>query len=152
MNAESLEAFFYLAAEDFLSLNVAALKAETLTGLEIQTDSQEISYTIERQAARTEAIYRLNGQEIGEGDFNSIYYQLYALEADKRVTDLADQLTEKVVLTITYHREERDGGDLTVEFVPYDQNYYGIRTQGRAVLLINRQKVNQLLAYVQELR
>ena len=152
MNAESLEAFFYLAAEDFLSLNVAALKAETLTGLEIQTDSQEISYTIERQAARTEAIYRLNGQEIGEGDFNSIYYQLYALEADKRVTDLADQLTKKVVLTITYHREERDGGDLTVEFVPYDQNYYGIRTQGRAVLLINRQKVNQLLAYVQELR
>ena len=56
------------------------------------------------------------------------------------------------MLTITYHREERDGGDLTVEFVPYDQNYYGIRTQGRAVLLINRQKVNQLLAYVQELR
>ena len=81
----------------------------------------------------------------------TFYYPLYALEADKRVQDLSSQLKSETVLTILYQREPEDGGNVTVEFIPYDQNYYGLRIDGKAVLLMNRQKVNQLLAQIEKL-
>lgn len=151
VEAEALEPFLYLAAEDFLSFDIAAIPADTLTGLEIWTDKLKISYQIERSKALSQPIYRLNDQEITAADFNAFYYPLYALEADRRVTDMGAQLVEQPVLTIVYERSQKDGGNVTVEFVPYDQNYYGVRTEGKAVLLMNRQKVNQLLAQIQEL-
>ena len=149
--SESLEPFFYLAAEDFLSLDVAALQEETLAGLTIWTRNEKIDILIERRAASEQALYRVNGKEITQEEFNSFYYPLYALEADKRVQDLSSQLKSETVLTILYQREPEDGGNVTVEFIPYDQNYYGLRIDGKAVLLMNRQKVNQLLAQIEKL-
>lgn len=151
VEAEALEPFLYLAAEDFLSLDIAAIQADTLTGLEIWTDKLKISYKIERGKTLSQPVYHLNGQEIAAADFNAFYYPLYALEADRRVTDMGDQLVEQPVLTIVYERNQKNGGNVTVEFIPYDQNYYGVRTEGKAVLLMNRQKVNQLLAQIQKL-
>ena len=151
MKAEALEPLFYLAAEDFLSLNVAALKGEELTGLQIRTEGSQILFEIKKDGAKEDARHFMNGREISQKEFNGFYYQLYALEADKRAADLNSQLTQKEVLSIVYRRKEAEGGDVTAEFIPYDQNYYGVRVNGRASLLINRQKVNQLLAAISQL-
>ena len=64
----------------------------------------------------------------------------HSFSAEKRVADITEQLRQEPVMTLIYDRKEEEGTDCKVELIPYDQNYYG-----KAVLLVNRQKVNQLL-------
>ena len=47
-------------------------------------------------------------------------------------------------MTMEYQRVAGDS-HLT-ELIPYDQNYYAVRTDGTAVLLVNRTTVNTLLS------
>lgn len=89
--------------------------------------------------------YSLNGQEITEKEFNRFYYLLYSFSAEKRVADITEQLRQEPMMTLIYDRKEEEGTDCKVELIPYDQNYYGAKVNGKAVLLVNRQKVNQLL-------
>ena len=66
------------------------------------------------------------------------------MEAEKRVGDLSDQLTQAPVMTMEYQRVA--GDSRLTELIPYDQNYYAVRTDGTAVLLVNRTTVNTLLS------
>ena len=34
------------------------------------------------------------------------------------------------------------------ELIPYDQNYYGAKVNGKAFLLVNRQRVNEILSEI----
>lgn len=140
----SLQPFLNLTADAFLTLNVAPVKQQELERLTVLADSRRAEFTIE-SADGGKKIYYLNGREITEKEFNSFYYPLYGFSAEKRVSDVADQLTQAPVLTLIYDRKEEAGEDWKVELIPYDQNYYGAKVNGRAVLLVNRQKVNDLL-------
>lgn len=142
--------FFQIAPEDFLSLSVAPVKKDRFDTLTIQTESGSVEFSIDRENDQQQEIYHLNESEITEAEFNSIYYQLYAFSAERRVTDIADQLTREPVLTYTYS-SRTDGEAVTqVELIPYDQNYYGAKVNGKALLLVNRQKVNELLRKISE--
>ena len=65
------------------------------------------------------------------------------MEAEKRVTDVAGLLTQEPLIAMDY---QTAGGDTRrTELIPYDQNYYAAKTDGTAVLLVNRTSVNTLL-------
>lgn len=148
---EVLDPFLRLVPEDFLSLSVAPVKAETLAGLRIIWAEGEAEFAIIRPENGAKPVYTLNGDEITEADFNRFYYPLYAFAAEKRVADMAGQLTRKPVLTLLYERTEDAGAELRVELIPYDQNYYGAKVNGQAFLLVNRQRVGSLLDVVERL-
>ena len=40
---------------------------------------------------------------------------------------------------------------MTVELIPYVQNYYGAKVDGQRFLLVNRQRVNSLINEVNKL-
>lgn len=66
------------------------------------------------------------------------------------MSDIADQLTRKPVLTYIYSNRADGEEKARVELIPYDQNYYGAKVNGKALLLVNRQKVNELLRKISE--
>lgn len=146
---DSLEPFMRLVPEDFLSLDVSPVKADSLSGLILTWDDKSAVFGITRQSSGQKPIYTLNGEEISEADFNAFYYPLYGLAAEKRVSDIAGQLTEHAVLTIVYERIGEP--DRIVELIPYDQNYYGAKVDGQTFLLVSRQRVNSLMDEVNKL-
>ena len=146
----NLTDFFQIAPEDFLSLSVAPVKKDKFDTLTIETETGKIAFSIDRESDRNREIYRLNESEITEAEFNSVYYQLYAFAAERRVSDIADQLTRKPVLTYIYSNRADGEEKARVELIPYDQNYYGAKVNGKALLLVNRQKVNELLRKISE--
>lgn len=145
MRESNLDSFFQLTPEAFLSLNVAPVKTEQFDTLTITTAAGNAEFSIKRDAGRTSETYALNGTEITEAEFNSVYYQLYAFSAERRVSDIADQLTKEPVLTYVYGDSTGNGENVQVELIPYDQNYYGAKVNGKAFLLVNRQRVNEIL-------
>lgn len=149
MKVEKLEPFFHLESKDFLSLNVAVIKPDTLKRLRLITKDGEDIFTINRSEDNQKVIFRLNGLEITEASFNSFYYPLYGLTAEKRVSDVSKQLKELPKLTIIFERKEAP--DVTVKLNLYDQNYYCASVDGEAVLLVNRQRVNSLLNKIAKL-
>lgn len=151
VDKERMAVFLQLTIEEFLPLDVAAINAEGLKGLSITSNSRVLRLDIEHSREKGEDTYYLNGREITQTKFNTFYYPLYVLEADKRVQGLTEQLEHDPVLTLIYEQKKEVGEDLIVEFVPYDQNYYGVRVDGEAFLLINRQKVNYLLTEMERL-
>lgn len=146
----SLEPFMHLSSEDFSSLSIAPVKAEALTGLVLTWAEGRAEFAVSPQEGK-KAVYTLNGHELTEAGFNAFYYPLYGLTAEKRVSDMASQLTGSPVLTIEYQCVPGTVDSMTVEFIPYDQNYYGARADGRAFLLVNKQRVNSLMNEVNKL-
>ena len=126
----NLTDFFQIAPEDFLSLSVAPVKKDKFDTLTIETETGKIAFSIDRESDRNREIYRLNESEITEAEFNSVYYQLYAFSAERRVSDIADQLTRKPVLTYIYSNRADGEEKARVELIPYDQNYYGAKVWG----------------------
>lgn len=144
VSASSLSPFQNLAAEAYLSLSVAQVRREELEGITISGESFQTEYTLESQPDGSVLFYH-DKEEITEKEFNSIYFPLYSLTAEKRVTDIAGQLTRPGTLTINYRRLSGLGEDILVELIAYDQNYYAARVNGKAELLVNRQRVNGIL-------
>lgn len=164
---DGLEPFLHLSSENFLSLSVAPVKAETLAGLTLTWENGRAEFRIspagdegreeqpEEQNGGQEngqkKVYTLNGHEITEAEFNKFYYPLYGFAAEKRVSDMASQLTGQPILTMEYQCVPGTAQDMTVDLIPYDQNYYGARVNGQAFLLVNRQRVNSLMNEVNKL-
>jgi len=149
MNAEKVKPFLHLNSEDFLPLSVAAIKPDTLRGLRLITKDGEDIFTINRSEENRKIIFQLNGHDISEASFNSFYYHLYGLTAEKRVSDVSQQLKEPAEVTIIFERKEAP--DVTVKLYPYDYNYYCASVDSEAVLLINRQRVKNLLNNIAKL-
>lgn len=148
MRESNLDSFFQLTPEAFLSLNVAPVKKEQFDTLTVTTAAGNAEFSIKRDAGRNAETYALNGTEITEAEFNAIYYQLYAFSAERRVSDIADQLTKDPVLTCIYSDSTGNNETVQVELIPYDQNYYGAKVNGKAFLLVNRQRVNEILSEI----
>ncbi len=142
--ADSLAPFRGLAAEAFLSLSVGRVRREELGSIAVSAGEVRTEYTLEAQADGRVAFYH-DGKEITEKEFNGIYYPLYSLTAEKRVTDITGQLTQPPALTLEYRRLPGYGEPVRVELIAYDQNYYGAKVNGRAELLVNRQQVHRLM-------
>lgn len=139
--------FQNLTADAFLSLSVAQVRREELKGITVSMGEFHKEYTLEApKDGRT--TFRRDGEGITEKEFNSIYYPLYSLTAEKRVTDMGSQLTRPPALTIEYTRLPGCGEPVLVELIAYDQNYYAARVNGRAELLVNRQRVHALMELV----
>ena len=64
---------------------------------------------------------------------------------------MASQLISQPILTMAYRCVPGTAQDMTVDLIPYDQNYYGARVNGQAFLLVNRQRVNSLMNEVNKL-
>lgn len=142
VQTDSLESFLQLQAENFLSMDVLPVRPEELSTLHITAPDGTADFELIRSADTVS--YLCNGAEISEAEFNSFYFALYALEAEKRVSDISGQLTQTPVVTMEY--QLTTGASHVTELVPYDQNYYAARTDGAAVLLVNRTTVNSLLS------
>ena len=75
MRESNLDSFFQLTPEAFLSLNVAPVKKEQFDTLTVTTAAGNAEFSIKRDAGRNAETYALNGTEITEAEFNSVYYQ-----------------------------------------------------------------------------
>jgi hypothetical protein len=144
VKSSSLDPLLHLSSDDFLSLYIAPVKPEELQKIEISWESGHIEFE-KRMTDGKQTRYYCNGNEIEQREFNSFSYPLYAFAAEKRVSDVSDQLKQESALTLKYTRMSGTKEDLFVEMIPYDQNYYAAKVNGKAVLLVNRQKVNGLM-------
>lgn len=136
-----LSSIMDVSVERFRSLDIAPIKPERLHGLYISSGGKTYGYTREGDQ------WALNGSDITEKEFSSFYYQLYALRADKSAQGIENGISDPAAITAKYVMED---DACIVEFVPFDENYYAVRIDGTASLLINRTKVNGILALLGE--
>ena len=136
--------FRRLGLSDFLTLDIAPVLPDELETFQILTGDEKTEYELMREDGRITGALK-NGEEITLAQFNALYYQIYGMMAEKRVDDVSKELTQEPVVTLIFVRSREAGGTLTVEIVPYDNNYYAVRTDGRAELLMNRRTAQRLI-------
>lgn len=140
----------YLVATDkldFLNLSYIDL-IDKLVHIENIKDVSEIrlsglgkSYTMTISAAEN-AVYTINDKEIKDELFKKAYQSVIGLVLDDYTTAGGGD----TAFTITY--EKRDGSQVTVKCLNYDDRNYLVKVNGKGNLLIRKKQVDNMIATI----
>ena len=87
-------------------------------------------------------VYRFNGQEVRNASaFRKLYQQIVGMTTSKISPDYF--LQGETVLSVHYQLDV-EPGELLVEYLDYDADYYAVRRDGLTLFLIKRQQVETL--------
>ena len=94
------------------------------------------------KAENASDVYRFNGQEVRNASaFRKLYQQIVGMTTSKISPDYF--LQGETVLSVCYHLDVAPG-ELLVEYLEYDEDYFAVRRDGLTLFLIKRQQVESL--------
>ena len=80
-----------------------------------------------------ESVFYFDGvQAVDESAFRGLYQDLIGFTIETELTKEWDETAEPYV-TIVFHKNTEEKTDLTVEFLPYDDDFYAVRVNGTAL-------------------
>ncbi len=89
------------------------------------------------------ADYTVSGKKISESAFKNIYQALAGLVMD----DFTENRGGETLYTLSYHR--KDGREIKVEFLSYDDRNYQVKVDGSGNLLIRKKQIENVLALIE---
>ncbi len=88
--------------------------------------------TDEEGETSTESVFYYDGTEAAdESAFRSLYQNLISFSVKTALTKEWDETAEPYI-TIVFHKNTEERSELTVEFLPYDDDFYAVRVNGAA--------------------
>ncbi len=118
----------------------------TPTATATVTSDDEDTTTSNETDDDVDNVYTLNGTTIDEDDENDFlkpYSQAYLLEYTETADDDVEPESDKPVLTIVYHENNRD---VTVKYLPYDgTNFYRVDKDGMDYFLVDKMSVDDVI-------
>ncbi len=101
----------------------------------------------------TKNIWKIDGKQVADEDeetFLTPYSSLYLLEYTSKAKDSVKPASQKPVLTMVYHEEDRD---VTVKYLPYDgTNFYRVDRDGMDYFLVDKRSVDDAIKKFDELK
>lgn len=94
-------------------------------------------------------IYKINGKQIEERLFKSIYQNFIGLLIE---SECPSQLKNKVpVLHLTYHLNKGSKRQMDIKFIPYNFDFYAVSRNGLIDFLISKDQVEKTLQKIKNL-
>lgn len=129
-----------------------------INGFEITTSDTVYTATVERieyednGEQKTKDVFYYEGEMADEDIFRDFYQVVIGTLFDKRIEDESEyQLEGEADVTVTYHMTYTDE-PYVVEYVSYDRDYYAIRKDGYTLFLIQKDKINDMVATAESYR
>ncbi len=104
----------------------------------------------EKQDEEDEVItaYAINGKEVGEQEFKDFYQVLIGLIVEAENKELIDK---KPYVTTTFSFNKEDMPDVSVAYVPYNDDFFAVLRGGVAEFLVSRKQVYHMISELQQL-
>lgn len=126
------------------SADVCAVRMADITSVDVTLDGKISKVTLERtkQSDGSESIrYTLDGVQITATEFSSFYSSIQGMTAE----GFADKATTgNAAITVTYHTSVKNFETMTLQFIPYDTNFYVTDLNGRREVLVNKRDVESV--------
>jgi len=91
--------------------------------------------------------YLLNGKDIGESTFKSLFQKVIGLIVD---TEHQKELEEKPVIKTTFYLNKGKDREVHVNYVPYDDNFYAVFRDGKSDFVISKASVDKMFNAIDE--
>lgn len=138
---DTLRAFDY---KTLRSADVCAVRMADIQSMEVTLDGKTHKLVLERtkQSDGSESIrYTLDGAQITATEFSSFYSSVQGMTAE----GFADRATTgNAAITVTYHTSVKNFETMTLQFIPYDTNFYVADLNGRREVLVNKRDVESV--------
>ncbi len=113
------------------------------TEVDVETEEADDEESTEEET-ETQVIYLLDGEEISATDFQTIW-SLLGITAE-RVLEEDEAVSELAAITVTYIRNSEYFSEITVEYIPYNSNYYQVSVNGEdPSVVVNIRDVENLM-------
>ncbi len=89
----------------------------------------------EEEEVETTTLYTLDGEDIEESVYSSVYDALADLEGVRLLND-GEAVDGEAELTVVFHRNTGELSTVTVEFIPYNENYYQVAVNGGEAFMV----------------
>lgn len=146
LSSSTVESLIDISSQDFLSTLVSNYSFADLDRVVFQRNGQTYTAakeTVEKESEEenTETIYTINGKEIDMISFNTFYSLVSSLEWQDRKDEA--EASGEPELSINFRK---DGGiNVTVDYYPYDSNFYLVVDSKENKMLVNKMKVKEIL-------
>jgi len=95
--------------------------------------------------AQTIDEYTFNGESIDESTFKKLYQLVIGTRVDGVIPDgQAPDASAEPVLTVVYRLNTGSGAAETIEYVPYNTDYYAVRRNGLTLFYLLKTRVEQI--------
>lgn len=141
LSASSVKLMLSLDIDSLASSLVADYSFADLDKVTFTRNNQ--TYVASKKTDDTEEQkYYLNDKEIDKTLFSVFYAEVTSMEWQTRETQVKTE-NDSIDMTITF---EKEGGlNVTVNYYPYDSNFYLVTDSKGNIVLVNKMKVKQML-------
>ncbi len=140
MSASVLETLLDLDVTQMRPLNPAAVEADSIESFEVSLEGTTRTYAIERKAVtgtdgeteeeeEPETSYTLDGESIEESEYEAALEAVTDLDGVRLLMD-GEALEADAEITIVFHRNVEAYPTVTIELIPYNENYYQLALNG----------------------
>ena len=142
---ELIDRFAFIVMIDY----VDEIAIETTDAKHILTFTRTVEEA-EKQDEEDEVIttFALNGKEVGDQEFRDFYQVLIGLIVEAENKELIDQDPH---VTTTFRFNKEDMPDVSIEYVPFNEDFFAVVRGGVAEFLVSRKQVYHMINELQEL-
>lgn len=145
-----------IAAYDNTYKYINMINIDIVDSIDIEVDNTTYQLSIER-STKTEdgeekevAKYYINGTEVEEDDFKTLYRVIIAPKTEREIPEGKKESSNVPYMKVTYHLNTNTTA--TIEYLPYDKNYYVVNSNGIKYFLVDLRSItaitDNLLEYV----
>ena len=122
------------------SADVCLVRMDDIESMTVTIGGKKSEITITR-SDNTEGdsiVYMQDGTQITAVNFNALYSSIQGMVSEGFA---AKQTDGKARITVTYKTSVKGFEEMTLQFIPYDQNFYVVDLNGRREVLVNKRDV-----------
>jgi hypothetical protein len=122
---------------------------DAVNSMEISIGEEIFNITINRSTETVDgeesqvATYYLNEKEMKEDDFKTLYQVIIGPVTEREIAKDENISLDSPYMTVTYHLLTSEE-PLIIKFLPYDQNYYVVNTNGAQNFLTDIRKIIEI--------
>lgn len=119
---------------------------ETVDRISLHTENQ--SFLMEMERIDDKVTYSFNEVSMEEADFKSLYQSIIGLKTDAQIPFTESHEMEEPAFSIVFEQGDLNQS-LSFEFLPYDESYYMVKSNGTMYFLIDQRKIIELVTTIE---
>lgn len=122
------------------------INIDAANSMDIEADGTAYQLTIKRSKETVDgketetAKYYINDKEMEESAFKALYQVIIGPVTEREISQEEGTSSKVPYMTVTYHLITTDT-PLVIKYLPYDQNYYAVNTDGAQYFLTDIRKI-----------
>jgi len=157
MEKEALESLMAITPFDLFDRFSFMVDIDNVDEIVIETVDAEYNLTITRTVEEAEeqdeedeviTTFAVNGKEVGDKEFRIFYQALIGLIVEAENKDVIDN---KPHVTTTFYFNKEDMPNVSIAYVPFNEDFFAVLRGGVAEFLISRKQVYNMINELQDL-